>query len=105
MYSVLILCGCLVSVFGLPKGFISLVPIPSENFAFYEVLDTNNHFHLFWKFNDTHIIFEMHVRARGYVGFGLSPNGRMFPSDVVMGWVKDGKAHFAVSIIHFILTS
>jgi hypothetical protein len=40
----------------------------------------------------------MHVRARGYVGFGLSPNGRMFPSDVAMGWVKDGKVHFAVSI-------
>ena len=102
MYAILVLYASFLSVFCFPKGFISLVPIPSENFAFYDVLDTNKNFHLFWKFNETHITFELHVRQRGYVGFGMSPNGRMFPSDVVVGWVKDGKVHFAVSISYLV---
>ena len=98
MYTILILCACFTAVFSLPKGFISLVPIPTEEFAFYDVLDTNRHFHLFWNFNQTHITFELHARTRGYVGFGLSSNGKMFPSDVVVGWVKDGITYFAVSL-------
>jgi hypothetical protein len=62
-------------------------------------------------FNATHITFELHVKTRGYVGFGISPNGKMYPSDVVIGWVKDGVTHFSVSIddydlrknIHFVI--
>ena len=37
------------------------------------------------------------MQTWGYVGFGLSPNGNMYPADVVIGWVKDGKTFFAVS--------
>ena len=33
----------------------------------------------------------------GWVGFGLSTNGDMFPADVVIGWVSDdGTAHISV---------
>ena len=51
---------------------------------------------VYWQYNDTHITFEVHVDTLGYVGFGLSPNGKMFPADVVVGWVKDGEVHFSV---------
>ena len=60
-------------------------------------LDNDGKYFLFWNFNDTHVTFEVHVRTRGYVGFGISDNGNMFPADVIVGWVKDGVTHFAVS--------
>jgi hypothetical protein len=67
-------------------------------------LDKGSNYFLFWNFNSTHLIFEVRVKTRGYVGFGLSPNGNMFPSDVVVGWVKDGKVFFKVKnyVIMFI---
>ena len=72
------------------------VPKPSENFPFYTQLDQAGDYHLYWKLNTTHITFETHVRTLGYVGFGFSSNGKMFPSDVVIGWVKDGVTYFKV---------
>ena len=54
---------------------------------------------LHWKFDleaET-IGFAVNVSTRGWVGFGLSPNGGMTGSDVVIGWVKDGSVHFNVS--------
>ena len=43
------------------------------------------------------VFFQVHVEALGYVGFGLSPNGGMPGSDVVIGWVTDdGTAVFYV---------
>ncbi|XP_052090828.1 DBH-like monooxygenase protein 1 homolog [Mytilus californianus] len=57
--------------------------------------DHLGNYHVYWKFNQTHITFEVHVKTRGYVGFGFSPNGKMYPSDVVVGWVKDGVPHFS----------
>ncbi|BFZ05906.1 hypothetical protein BsWGS_08945 [Bradybaena similaris] len=67
-------------------------PLPSENFTYHDVLEEN--YELYWEFNDTHIVFETHVKTHGYVGFGISPNGGMAGSDIVIGWVKDGKAYF-----------
>ncbi|XP_063420467.1 uncharacterized protein LOC134705676 [Mytilus trossulus] len=72
-----------------------LAPVPLEHFLLHEILDHLGNFHVYWKFNQTHITFEVHVRTRGYVGFGFSPNGKMYPSDVVVGWVKDGVPHFS----------
>ena len=74
-------------------------PTPSENFPFSAMLDKSRNYFLYWKVNATHITFETHVRTLGYVGFGLSSNGKMFPSDVVIGWVKDGVTYFKVMII------
>ncbi|KAK3088535.1 hypothetical protein FSP39_020262 [Pinctada imbricata] len=69
-------------------------PTPTENFPFHTSLDTNGNYMLYWKFNATHITFETHVRTKGYVGFGFSTNGKMYPADIVIGWVKDGVTHF-----------
>lgn len=72
-------------------------PVPTERFEHEFQLDPDGNFWLFWTVNGDNITFETHVRTRGYIGFGLSPNGKMFPSDVVVGWVKaDGTVHFQV---------
>ena len=47
----------------------------------------------------------MQVETTGYVGFGISPNGKMWPSDVVIGWVTDRHAFFSVMCSKFSPTS
>ncbi|KAL4218772.1 DBH-like monooxygenase protein 1 [Mactra antiquata] len=54
----------------------------TESFEQSTVLDNDDNFILFWNFNDTHVTFEVHVHTKGWVGFGLSSNGNMFPADV-----------------------
>ena len=73
--------------------------VPSEEFTHDIVLLPDDEYHLFWKYNDTHITFEVHVQTLGYVGFGLSPTGGMEGADVVIGWVKDGQVSFHVSTL------
>eukprot|EP00058_Branchiostoma_floridae_P006570 XP_002592058.1 hypothetical protein BRAFLDRAFT_104768 [Branchiostoma floridae] len=67
--------------------------IGSGDFTHHEALDEEDKFHLFWKFDEEKIEFEAHVQTTGWVGLGLSPNGGMPGSDIVIGWVKDGTAH------------
>ena len=60
--------------------------------------DTGKTYQLCWKFDwstDT-ITFKVHANTLGWVGFGISPDGHMPGSDVVMGWVKDGSGYFQV---------
>merc|ERR1712002_689537 len=57
-------------------------------------VDLDPNYKLYWNFNDTHITFETVVKTAGYVAFGISGNGNMYPADVVIGWVKDGTPHF-----------
>lgn len=62
-------------------------------------LDVN--YHLRWTVHSDRqsITFLCEVRTRGWVGLGLSPNGGMSGSDLVIGWVDDnsGRTHFDVS--------
>ena len=53
---------------------------------------------LYWKFDDDSVTFEIHVESLGYVGFGISPNGGMTGSDVIIAWVQDDQTWFAVSV-------
>lgn len=72
-------------------------PTATERYNYTLDLSDNGEYFLFWKFNASHITFEVHAKTYGYVGFGLSTTGRMFPSDIVTGWVKpDGSAVFTV---------
>ena len=72
-----------------------------EKYSFKSVLHNKdrNTYILHWKFSteDETITFAVNVSTTGWVGFGLSPNGGMAGSDVVIGWVKDQQAHFHVS--------
>ncbi|KAH9500336.1 DBH-like monooxygenase protein 1 [Bulinus truncatus] len=67
--------------------------LSEQNLIYHEHL--SDFYDLFWNFNKTHIMFKSHVKTNGYIGFGISPNGAMAHSDVVIGWVKDGKSYFA----------
>ncbi|XP_033726627.1 DBH-like monooxygenase protein 1 [Pecten maximus] len=69
-------------------------PTPTRHFDHYVQLDTTGQYWLFWTANDTHITFETHVNTHGYIGLGISPNGKMFPADVIVGGVKDGQTYF-----------
>ena len=55
---------------------------------------------LHWSFSnaDRTIAFAVNVSTTGWVGFGISPNGGMTNSDVVMGWVSNGRTYFHVSL-------
>ena len=54
---------------------------------------------LYWTFdNDAqNITFAVRVRTTGWVGFGVSPNGQMPQSDVVIGWIDGTGNNFDVS--------
>ena len=69
---------------------------PSEPFSGSTSLVNGDVYHLFWKNNQSHITFEVHAKVKGWVGFGISPNGGMPNSDIVIGWVKDGVPYFQV---------
>lgn len=64
-----------------------------DNYPYHVKFDDN--YELKWNFNSTHIIFHTHVKTNGYIGLGISGNGAMYPSDVIITWVKDGQVHFA----------
>ena len=74
-------------------------PLSSDYTHSLQLLDEGR-FHIFWKYDDTTITFEIHAKTLGWVGFGLSPNGGMTGSDVIVAWVKDGQTHFTVIIIY-----
>ena len=71
----------------------------SANYTFSATLDES--YQLYWNYdlNEGSISFAVRVRTEGWVGFGVSPNGQMPGSDVVIGWVDDqGATFFHVSI-------
>ena len=71
-----------------------------DDYPFHKVLDNKNQYEMYWKFNlqSETIHFAVKVQTEGWVGFGLSPNGLMPGSDVVIGWVDStGTSHFNVS--------
>lgn len=72
-----------------------------DKYSFHSVLHESDGetYSLHWKFDveEKTIAFAVNVSTTGWVGFGLSPNGGMKSSDVVIGWVKDGQTYFHVS--------
>lgn len=77
-------------------------------YKFSRMLDTRGQYWLYWSFDNDTISFAVNVETTGWVGFGLSPNGQMSQSDVVIGWVDNDKiAHFHVSqycVLYFVQT-
>ena len=76
----------------------------TQKYRFSKMLDTNHdNYKLYWSFDkqEETISFAVRVGTSGWVGFGLSPDGQMFNSDVVIGWVDDsGTTHFHVCHLH-----
>ncbi|XP_030638796.1 DBH-like monooxygenase protein 1 homolog [Chanos chanos] len=65
----------------------------SHGFRHSTVLDADGKYHIKWKFDQTTITFQLEVETQGYVGFGLSPNGAMALSDIVIGGVSHGRPY------------
>ena len=71
----------------------------SQEYRFSATLDFSGKYELYWNYNlGAQIIsFAVRVQTTGWVGFGISPNGGMVDSDVVIGWVEgDGAVQFKV---------
>ena len=66
----------------------TLGPGPSEFFDHIEILTEPNELILFWKFNETEIIFEVHAKTSGWVVFGLGP-------DLITAWLNKTTGHFS----------
>lgn len=62
-------------------------------------VDLNDDFRMLWYIREQEITFEIQVRTLGYVGLGFSRDGKIFGSDIAIGWVDQGQAHFQVSFI------
>ena len=72
-----------------------------EEYRFSAVLDEGYKLHWNFDLEQKAITFAVNVSTTGWVGFGLSPNGQMPGSDVVIGWVdNNGNTQFHVSITH-----
>ena len=72
----------------------------SRTYRFSSQLRTGDDYTLYWNFDvqTQNISFAVRVRTTGWIGFGLSPNGQMPNSDVVIGWVdNNGRAYFQVN--------
>lgn len=66
---------------------------------FMEYLDSNKLVCLKWGFESLQgiITFKLVVNTTGWVGFGLSPNGGMKGSDIVIGGLGTNGSYFSVS--------
>ena len=74
----------------------------SETYPFKATLNTAEDggvYELYWTFDNAAetISFAVYVQTTGWVGFGLSPNGQMPNSDVVIGWVDNRETFLHVS--------
>ena len=59
-----------------------------------------------WTANDIKkvVTFRVEVKTSGWFSLGLSSNGKMIKSDVVIGWITPhGKPYFKVSFIYLII--
>lgn len=84
---------CLILL--LTVGWIESAPQPTENYANSLELAPDT-FYFLWNYTSTDILMEVHVKTTGWVGFGLSPNGGMDGSNVVVFWIdpSTGDTHF-----------
>lgn len=66
-------------------------------------INLNDDYRLLWNIREQEITFEIQVRTLGYVGLGFSKDGTIYGSDMAIGWVDQGQAHFQVSkvVIYF----
>ena len=68
--------------------------------SFFAALDEDQNVKLYWNVNteEKEIYFTVEAKTTGWIGFGISSGqGKMEGADIVIGWVKDGKAYFKVS--------
>ncbi len=82
-------------IIGSLAGFIYTAPSPTTTYANKQILVGPDTYILYWNYNSTDITFELHAKSSGWAGFGISPNGGMQYSDLIIFWINsDGSANF-----------
>lgn len=69
--------------------------------SFFAPLDEDQNVKLYWNVSieSKEIFFTVEANTTGWIGFGISSGqGKMKGADIVIGWVKDGKSYFQVSL-------
>ena len=88
-------------IFGNCEGSKILYPLePSEIYTHHDsVFDSDpSQYHVYWKIlSNDQIQFEVHVKTLGWVGLGVSTNGGMKGSDIVIGWYDTSGPHLMVN--------
>lgn len=78
------------------NGMNEYNPGPSEYFDEMLIVEDPDRLILYWKHNQTDIIFELHYKSFGWIMFGLSHSGLNQYSDVVVAWLNnDLTGHFS----------
>lgn len=69
-----------------------------SEYAHHAALDGDERMKLFWTIDwDAETVsFAVEAETTGWVGLGFSGSSQMSGSDVVIGWVKDGKGFLTV---------
>jgi hypothetical protein len=68
---------------------------PTSFYANSKVIVEPDVFKLYWNYTKTFITAEIHVKtSTGWIGFGISPNGGMDGSDVIIFFMENGVANF-----------
>jgi hypothetical protein len=71
----------------------------SDDYVHFAALDPAERIKLYWTIHQTNmsVSFALEAATTGWVGFGISSGtGMMKGADIVIGWVKDGKAFLTV---------
>jgi hypothetical protein len=58
----------------------------------------NENYLLQWTVKEPDILFEVQVRAHGYIGFGFSRDGTIYGADLFIGWIDEGHIFFYASL-------
>lgn len=77
--------------------------VPSEDYAFHLSIDSSrpDFLNMYWKMVNDEIQIEIHCQTTGYVAFGLSPDGKMPKSDIVIGWVDSSGSYLFVRLMFY----
>ncbi|CAL8141888.1 unnamed protein product [Orchesella dallaii] len=76
---------------------IAAYKVDDNPYRHWETLDENGKYELEWivDWEESRVLFNVTVQTRGYVGFGLSIEGKMSGSDIVIGGVRpNGEPYF-----------
>ena len=77
---------------------LSINTNPTDTYSNYDDL-VNGKYRIYWNTNEKYLIAEIHCLTDSWVGFGISRNGEMDKSDVVIGGIdSNGIASFTVLI-------
>ena len=74
----------------------------SEQYTYNVQLDNEGHYTMFYSYDSNLGILRIAVlvQTTGWIGLGISPNGQMPGSDVVIGWVDNNGRGYLQVITH-----